>query len=507
MTAMEWISKLDINQISSGKFYTILYQLIVNDLVNNGKCEYLDQMIYECENIQSRPFLGLSGRQYSVYNAELSVIRKMYEICLKNVQLSSSVPVYNHDANNNFLKKVVINKNESEKIVSCIKTIYQYGINEYKQRRSQSQDRIKQADNSPAQNPIPVSYPPVVDNDDNEKNSDRYQNSREGSNPDGSGENKQTVNSVELLSENIGNFTDTTNNSISPVTPERSSDNSYRTDNVPDEQRRSIEEDAESSREKTDEYARKVRSEADDYAKRVRAEADEYAKGVWLNNENKKKEERNKSLADDLNRRWLQTVEQINRKEILNRENITRAESEREEIWTKTSRLQGDIVNSIERMTAEVTGIKQELCQQLIDWRNSLAFSEFSDLATVYAGLYRFQYEINRLPGSISELTISEKEREDLINIVKRLQNQDMILQNQMIRALSSLGLVPIQPNEGDQFDPEMHEITDQQQETGVTKGAGRRIKRCVLPGVAVTYKEPMREDTAVKKAKVEIDI
>ena len=49
-------------------------------------------------------------------------------------------------------------------------------------------------------------------------------------------------------------------------------------------------------------------------------------------------------------------------------------------------------------------------------------------------------------------------------------------------------------------------ELTDQQQEAGVPAREGSPIRRCVAPGVALSYREELRDDTILRRAKVEVE-
>lgn len=267
--------------------------------------------------------------------------------------------------------------------------------------------------------------------------------------------------------------------------------------------RKQAREDAESIRNRAAEDADKIRTGATEEAARILAAA---------KTEREQKAQQSarelirKYMASGLNNNWAELREEIEKEDAAREDALTRSEQERREIWIQVSSLQGSLVKAMEESVNEINRLKLDLCQELDSWRGSLHVSEFDELATVYAGLARLHNDCNGLFGSVSASSLPEDEKKDLTGEVERQINSVGRLERQMDRALSALGMYPIRPVEGDPFNGERHELTDKQLDDGIANGEGYRIMRCVTPGVAVRYREAMKEDRILRKAKVEVD-
>ncbi len=249
--------------------------------------------------------------------------------------------------------------------------------------------------------------------------------------------------------------------------------------------------------------AEEIRKRAEDDAARIRCEANEESE--------KKAQEVSRDLVrkymvSELNNNWAGLRQTIETEDAYWQENLTRGEQEREKIWARVSGMQGDLVKAMEEAVADITRIKQDLCQELGDWRSSLYVNQFDDMTRVYTGLFRLHDELNKVFSITTTTEMPEENKKEIAEGVERLTTSLGVLERQMDRTLAVFGLYSIRPAENDFFDPESHELTDKQQEDGILNGEGYRIMRCVTPGVALKYNEALREDKILRKAKVEVN-
>lgn len=211
-------------------------------------------------------------------------------------------------------------------------------------------------------------------------------------------------------------------------------------------------------------------------------------------------------LADRLGAGQEQLRRQLEAGDAADRDRLIRSEQEREAIWGRVSGMQGDLVQAMEDAVAQVTRIKQDLCQELGQWRGSLHINQYDNLVKVFAGLFRLHNELNRLVAAVTAAGLPEQSAGEAEDAFRRLDASLSMLERQMERGLGVFGMHPIRPAAGEGFDPELHELTDQQQEDGVPAREGSPIRRCVAPGVALSYREELRDDTILRRAKVEVE-
>ena len=284
--------------------------------------------------------------------------------------------------------------------------------------------------------------------------------------------------------------------------------------------------DAKRIREQANNDAKRIREEAMDEAKAIESQAINKTKEIYQQAENDAAELLNKArlesekeaqekaqelirkyMTTELNNNWTNLRQAIETEDASNQEELTRGEREREDIWAKVSNMQGDLVKSIEDAVASVTQIKQNICHELGEWRSSLHVDQFKDMIRVYTGLFRLHNDLNAVfSDAFSSTQLPEECKNEMAEETDLLISNLGMLERQMDRALSVFGMYPIRPDNGMAFDSDYHELTDKQQDEGITRGDGYHILRCVIPGVAQRYNEEMREDRILCKAKVEVD-
>ncbi len=298
----------------------------------------------------------------------------------------------------------------------------------------------------------------------------------------------------------------------------------------------SAEKDARQTRNQADEYARQTRNRADEYARQTRNQADEYArlareradkaaeetKATAQKEANKlvddargkqrriseedARELTSKYMSAGMNDNWAELRKEIEKEDQEHAAALTRGEEERETIWRRVSNTQGDLVKKMEEAVDRITALKQEMCRDLGDWRNSLSANEFFDMAKVYTGLLRLHENLNGLLAAVSTAEMPEEEKTQITGEINTTIYRMGIIERQMDRALRAFGMHPIRPEEGELFDSYSHELSDGPENENVDSGEGCRIKRCVSPGVARKYKDPGRDEQIILKAKVVVD-
>ncbi len=261
---------------------------------------------------------------------------------------------------------------------------------------------------------------------------------------------------------------------------------------------------AEEKSKKILEHAEEVRKQAENDAIDIRKKAQiEGEQEAHRNAQNLVR----KYMTAELNNNWTNLRQAIETEDATNQEELTRGEREREDIWAKVSIMQGDLVKAIEDAVANVTQVKQNICHELGEWRSSLHVDQFKDMIRVYTGLFRLHNDLNGVfSDAFSSTQLPEESKNEIAEETDLLISNLGMLERQMDRALSVFGMYAVRPENGMLFDSDYHELTDKQQDEGITNGDGHHILRCVIPGVAQRYNEETRDDRILCKAKVEVD-
>ena len=277
---------------------------------------------------------------------------------------------------------------------------------------------------------------------------------------------------------------------------------------------KAIRDQAEQDAKQIRDQAKQIRDQADKAAEETKATAQKEANKLVDDARDKQRriseedarELTSKYMSAGMNDNWAELRKEIEKEDQEHAAALTRGEEDRETIWRRVSNTQGDLVKKMEEAVDRITALKQEMCRELGDWRNSLSANEFFDMAKVYTGLLRLHENLNGLLAAVSTAEMPEKEKTQIPGEINTTIYRMGIIERQMDRALRAFGMHPIRPEEGELFDSYSHELSDGPENENVDSGEGCRIKRCVSPGVAREYKDPGRDEQIILKAKVVVD-
>lgn len=232
-----------------------------------------------------------------------------------------------------------------------------------------------------------------------------------------------------------------------------------------------------------------------------------------------------KNKAEQLVSRYL-TNEQKSYKSELNDEmrkftdayieNSSRAMTVHTEMCDATNAVQARWIQALDETISKMTDVKSEFYSHLHDWQVSLFPKEIKPLAERFLELYRIinvdkllreEILFKPLSGEMSNnLTDNNVDENDDSEIrIAGLQKLNKTLTTFLRRfelSLNGLDLYVFYPNPGDEFDETWHIPDDEDEEY-----EGKRIKECVVPGIAKKANDDLGDDVLIPAVvKVEME-
>lgn len=270
--------------------------------------------------------------------------------------------------------------------------------------------------------------------------------------------------------------------------------------------------------------AERITNDANAEASRIIEEAKARAKEID-DSVTKQVSEAAKDKTEKLISRYL-TEEQKSYKSELNDEmrkftdtyieNSSRAMTVHTEMCDATNAVQARWIQALDDTISKMTDVKSEFYSHLHDWQVSLFPKEIKPLAERFIELYRIinvdkllreEILFKPLSGEMSDnLTDKNVDENDDSEIrIAGLQKLNKTLTTFLRRfelSLNGLDLYVFYPNPGDEFDETWHIPDDEDEEY-----EGKRIKECVVPGIAKKANDDLGDDVLIPAVvKVEME-
>lgn len=176
-----------------------------------------------------------------------------------------------------------------------------------------------------------------------------------------------------------------------------------------------------------------------------------------------------------------------------NKDNLSKTEEFHDKMCEKTNELQVAWMNSISSSIDEMRELKEEFYKHLHEWQKGLYLHEYEQIAERYTELYRI-IDVDRIianeivnlanmNGTSDNSRRKTRDGDSQNEIVEKLQkiNESLsIFLRKFEVSLNGLGLYVYRVEEGILFNYEWHMNVDD-----TIDCEGKRIKRCVVPGIA----------------------
>lgn len=261
--------------------------------------------------------------------------------------------------------------------------------------------------------------------------------------------------------------------------------------------------------------ADKIKENANNMSKKIIEDAEAKAKAI-IDDVNKKENAAAKEKAEKLIAHHLAEEQRAYKAELNDEmrkftdssiENSSRVMTIYTEMCDTTNAIQAKWIQALDDTLSKMSEIKSEFYSHLHDWQVSLFPKEIKPLAERFLELYRILNVDKLLREEILLETTLEKKNDvidDLENDkidareirIHGLQKLNKTLNTFLRRfelSLNGLDLYVYYPNSGDVFD-EMWHIQDDEDEEYI----GKRIKECVVPGIAKKANDDFGDDVLI---------